>query len=178
MKEPEKRCPRPCSFCGRLDLPPTESGIKYGIYKPGDKIAVCFGYKVNPCKGDIHPCDDCVLYHPKPWPEGWTVGEIKYQDKLLGRLPVPDKDDSADPEGQMGHIGREVLMQLLQRNKAPAGMAPQEWILWMLRGIGIAFCGRRNEGLETQIMKRHLRHYGALTGMETLIKLAQPAPPS
>jgi hypothetical protein len=175
-KKIEKSCPRPCSFCGRLDLPPSEIGLKYGHYKPGEKIPVCFGFR-EACSEDIHPCGECVLYAPRPWSKGWKVGEVKYQDKLLGRIPVPDKDDSEDPEGVMGHIGREVLMQLLEKNKAPAGMVPQEWILWTLRGIGQAMFGKRHAQFEEQVMRRHLRHYGALSGMETLIKLCQAAPP-
>lgn len=172
MPKAEKRCPLPCSLCGRLDIPVKDSAIRWGIAKPGDTFAVCYGY-ATPCKkGLIHPCEDCVLYAPKPFPVGWAVGEVKYQDKTLGRIPVPDKNDSDDPEGTMGHIGREVLMRLLEQNKVPVGVPPQEWILWTLRGIGIAMCGRRNEGFEEQIMKRHLRHYGAIFGMEKLIEFA------
>ncbi len=168
----EKRCPLPCSFCGRLDLPPSATGIKYGLYKPGDLIPVCFGYK-TPCKkGTIHPCADCVLYAPKPWPKGWRAVEVTYDGKPLGRIPVMPEPDAADPEGTMGHVGREVLWKLLERNKTPAGMPPQEWILWVLRGISTAVCGRRDEAFEQQIMHRHLRHYGAIFGMEKLIEAA------
>lgn len=168
----EKRCPRPCSFCGRLDIPVSASMIKYGFAKEGETLPVCGGYK-NPCKGDVHPCSDCVLYAPRPWPTDYKVGEVKYEDKLLGRIPVPTEDDSKSMDGAMGHIGRTVLLDLIVKNPAPAGMAPQEWILWTLRGIGHAMFGKRNEAFETHVMQRFLRHHGAMSGMELLIQRAK-----
>lgn len=168
------RCPRPCSLCGRLDIPVTAREIAWKVAEPGGTNPVCYGGFKSPCSGKIHPCRDCVVYAPKPWPKDYRVGEVVYEGRLLGRIPVPGKDDSKDPEGTMGHIGRVVLFDLLDRNELPDGMAPQEWILWVLRGIGVAMSGgKRNQVLEDQIMRRHLRHYGALGGMDNLIKAAR-----
>jgi len=143
-------CSRACSFCGK------------------EKCCT-----ERACSEDIHPCRDCVLHAPRPWAKGWKVGEVKYEDKLLGRIPIPDIDDSQEPEGAMGHIGRSVLWELLERNKAPIGMTPQEWLLWVLRGVSTAMLGHRDQGFEDQIMRRHLRHYGPIDGMEKLLALAK-----
>lgn len=113
-----------------------------------------------------------VFYAPRPFPEKWTVGEVLYEGRLLGRIPVPDNVDTKDPEGTTGHIGRVVLVDLLKANPAPEGMAPQEWILWVLRGIGVAMTGARDETFEKIVMQRFLRYHGALSGMELLVKLA------
>jgi hypothetical protein len=144
-------CTRPCSICG--------------------KERIC---RDKTCSEEIHPCDECVLYAPRPWAKGWKIGEVKYADKLLGRIPVPAVDDSQDPEGTMGHIGRSVLWELLKRNKVPTPeMTPQEWLLWVLRGISTAMLGKRDQAFEEQIMVRLLRHYGPIDGMEKLLALAK-----
>jgi hypothetical protein len=171
-----RRCSLPCSFCGRFDIPIRDAAIRWsgGQYKPGDVDPVCSGY-AEPClAGGVHPCSECVLYAPRPFPQTWRVAEVKYEGRVLGRIPVPDEDDSADKSGTMGHIGRRCLVELLERNKTPAGMDPQPWILSVLRGIGYAMLGRRNSVFEDQIMSRHLRHYGGIAGMERLLKVADP----